>query len=205
MDKNIMILVGLVIGVIVGYSIGYVMCRPQISQLQSTLSDTQSDLSASQSEVQSLQGQLADAQINITSLETQLSQLQATMTSLENQLETNEIEYSTLSAEYDEFKSDVTSLANSLEKKMELESQIIQVWIAYERSDLLQFMQTITGLEPYVDAIGDPQLSTIHNEFLAYFNAEEYRYADEKFADLMERNSALIQTDLTELNTILDI
>ena len=84
-----------------------------------------------------------------------------------------------------------------------LESQIIKVWIAYERSDLPQFMETITGLEPYVDTIGDSQLGTIHDDFLGLFNAQEYREADLKFADLMERNSELIQSDLNELDTLL--
>jgi chromosome segregation ATPase len=198
-----MLVIGLVVGVIIGFGIGYVMNQSQITQLQSTLSDTQSDLSESQSEVLSLQGQLAEAQINITSLETQLAQSQTTITSLESQLEAKEADYSSLSVEYEEFKSDVTSLVNSLEKKMELESQISKVWIAYERSDLLTFMQTITGLKPYVDAIGDSQLSTIHDEFLAHFNAMEYSEADLKFADLMERNSALIQSDLSDLNSLL--
>jgi len=203
MEKNIMIVVGLVIGVIVGFGIGYMMYQPQISQLQSTLSDTQSDLSASQSEVQSLQGQLAEARTNITSLETQLSQSQAAVTSLENQLEAKETEYSALSTEYDEFKSDVNSLVNSLEKKMELESQIIKMWVHYERGEAVEFTGTLLGLGTYVDAVGDSQLSTHWDEFMTYFNAGQYSEADGKLADLMERSSVLIQTDLAELNTLL--
>jgi len=199
----IMILVGLVIGVIIGYGLGYMMYQPQISQLQSTLTDTQSDLSASQSEVQSLQALLVEAQTNITSLETQLSQLQANVTSLENQLEAKETEYSNLSIEYDEFKSGVNSLVNSLEKKMELESQIIRMWVSYERKEALEFTGILLGLGTYVDAVGDSQLSTQWDEFMTSFNAGQYSQADNKLADLMERNSALIQTDLVELNTLL--
>ena len=198
-----MMVVGLVVGVMVGFSIGYVMYQLQISQLQSTLSDTQLDLSASQSEVQSLQGQLAEAQTNITSLETQLSQSQATVTSLENQLEAKETEYSALSTEYDEFKSDVNSLVNALEKKMELESQIIKFWVQYERGESQEFSGTLLGLGTYVDTVGDSLLSTHWDEFMTYFDAGQYSQADAKLADLMERNSALIQIDLAELNTLL--
>lgn len=192
MDKNTMLVVGLVVGVIMGFGIGYMMNQSQITQLQSTLSDTQSDLSASQSEVQSLQGQLAEAQINITSLETQLAQSQTTVTSLESQLEAKEADYSSLFTEYDEFKSDVTSLAKSLEKKMELEAQIIKMWVHYERGEAMEFTATLLGLGTYVDAFGDSQLSTLWDELMAYFNAGQYAQVDIRLADLMERNSALI-------------
>ena len=205
-----MIVVGLVIGVIVGFGIGYMMYQPQISQLQSTLSDTQSDLSASQSEVQSLQGQLAEARTNITSLETQLSQSQAAVTSLENQLEAKETEYSALSTEYsalsteyNKFKSDVNSLVNSFEKKMELESQIIMMWVHGSRGEGVESAEILLGLGTYVDAVGDSQLSTIWDELFTYLSAGQTSQVQSKLADLMERNSALIQTDLAELNTLL--
>ena len=168
MNKNTLLVAGLIVGLIAGFSINYIMSQSQITQLQSTLSetqstlsDTQSDLSASQSEVQSLQSQLADAQTNVASLETQLAASQDTVTSLEEQLAAKEADYSTLSEEYNEFKSDVSSLIDSLEKKMDLESQIILMWVQYERQQSIEFTTTLFGLGPYVNATGDSELITM--------------------------------------------
>ncbi len=203
MNKNTLLVAGLIVGFITGFGISFFMSQPQITQLQSTLSDTQSDLSASQSEVQSLQSQLADAQTDVASLETQLVASQATVTSLEEQLAAKEADYSTLSEEYDEFKSDVISLIDSLEKKMDLEAQIIIMWVHYERLESPEFTSTLLGLGPYVNATGDSELITIWNDLWAHLNAAEYTQADAGLADLMERNFALIQSDLSELNTLL--
>jgi chromosome segregation ATPase len=191
------LLVGLVIGVVAGYGVGFVNYQSQISGLQSDLSETQTTLSASQSEVESLQSQLATTEANLTRAQTTIASLQA-------QLSESEAEYATLSSEYDEFKSDVTSIVNSLNKKMNLEKQIIKMWVHYERGEVPEMTTVLLGLQPYVDAVGDTVLNTLWDEFLTHFNAGEYTEADAKLADLMERNSALIQSDLSELTTLLE-
>lgn len=206
----VLLVVGLVVGVVAGYGVGFMVYQSQISQLQSdlsetqsTLSETQSALSVSQSEAESLQGQLTEAQTTITSLQTQLSEAQTTVTSLETQLSEAESDYSALSSEYEQFKSDVTSLADSLGKKLNLEIQIIEIWVHYERGEILEFTAGVLALGPYVDAVGDAELSTIWDELMVYWDAEDYAGVDIKFADLMERNSASIQSDLSELDILL--
>lgn len=190
------LLVGLVIGLVAGYGVGFVTYQSQISGLQSGLSETQTALSTSQSEVESLQGQLATTEANLT-------RAQTTMASLQTQLSESEAEYATLSSEHDELRSDGIIILDGLNKKMDLEKQIIKMWVHYQRLEEVEFTTVLLGLEPYVDATGNTELSTLWDEFMAHFYAGEYTQADAKLADLMERNSALIQSDLSELNTLL--
>jgi peptidoglycan hydrolase CwlO-like protein len=203
MNKNTMLVLGLVVGLIIGISVDYIMNQSQIAQLQSDLINTQSSLATSQSEVASLQSNLLEVQSNITTLETQLADSKANITLMENQLQAKEAEYSALSEEFKIFKSNISFRVDSLKKKFALEAQIIKMWVHYERGELTQFSTTLYGLEPYVDAIGDLVLSTIWDEFLAHVGAGEYAEADAKLAELMENNSALIQSDLSELDNLL--
>jgi len=86
---------------------------------------------------------------------------------------------------------------------MELESQIIMMWVHGSRGEGVESAEILLGLGIYVDADVDSQLSTIWDELITYLNAGQTSQVNSKLADLMERNSALIQTDLTELNTLL--
>jgi len=63
-----LLVVGLVIGVAAGYGVGFIVYQPQISQLQSNLSEAQASIA-------SLETDLTEAQDTITSLETQLNEL----------------------------------------------------------------------------------------------------------------------------------
>jgi hypothetical protein len=78
------------------------------------------------------------------------------------------------------------------------------MWVHYERLEVTEFFSILLGLEPYVDAVGDTKLSTTWDELFAHFNAEEYTEADAKLADLMEINSALIQSGLNDLDALLE-
>ena len=75
----VLLVVVLVIGVVAGYGMGFIVYQPQISQLQSDLSETQSALSE-------LETDFAEAQASIASLEANLTKAQDTITSLETQL-----------------------------------------------------------------------------------------------------------------------
>ncbi|MDH5795080.1 MAG: hypothetical protein OEZ24_03125 [Candidatus Bathyarchaeota archaeon] len=80
------LVVGLLIGVVVGYAVGMAVYQPQISQLQSDLSDMQDSLSASQAQVQSLQNSLNTAEAAISSLESDLIDARNTITNYEGQI-----------------------------------------------------------------------------------------------------------------------
>ena len=86
---------------------------------------------------------------------------------------------------------------------MELESQIIMMWVHGSRGEGVESAEILLGLGIHVDTDVDSQLSTIWDELITYLNAGQTSQVNSKLADLMERNSALIQTDLTELNTLL--
>ena len=170
------LVVGLVMGVVAGYGVGFVTYQPQISQLESDLSETLS-------RVELLQGQLIEANDNITSLETQVTELEAS--------------YESLSAEYEEFKSEIRDLAEKTWQKLvpmlDLEKQTIKMWVHLERGEQTEFNATLHGLESYVKAVRDEEIWVIWNESLTHYNAEEYAEAYAKLADLAERNSLLIQ------------
>lgn len=53
----VLVVTGLLVGVVAGSGVGFVVHQPRITQLQSDLCKTETALSASQSEVESLQGQ----------------------------------------------------------------------------------------------------------------------------------------------------
>jgi len=199
----VLLVVGLVVGVVAGYGVGFITYQPQISQLQSDLSETQSALSTSQSEVESLRGQLTEATDKITTTEAELTKAKTTITSLGTQLAEAETKYTALSSEYEKFNSDVTSLINSLKKKLDLETEIIKVWCHAARGEEAELVTAIIGLGTYIDAVGDDELSTSWDEVFTYASEGKTTELMAKFADLMERNSALIQSDLSKLDTLL--
>jgi DNA repair exonuclease SbcCD ATPase subunit len=206
----ILLVVGLIAGVAVGYGVGYMTTQSQMSQMQSDLSKAQadlskaqSDLSDSQSEVSSLRSDLTGAQSTISSLEADLTEAQSSKASLETQLSQLQTEHTTLSAEYDTFKSDLNSLMDSLKKKMALEEAIIEMWILFERLDQQSFIDALLGLGPYVNAVGDAELSTYWNDLQSNWDEGNLTEVDANLADLMERNSALIQNDLNQLDALL--
>jgi len=205
-----LLIVGLVVGVVAGYGVGFITYQPQISQLQSDLSKTQSNLSEtksalskSQSEAESLRGQLTETKNKLAATEAELTKAQTTIKSLETQLTGWEKNYTTLSSEYEKFKSDVTSLSNSLKKKLNLEAQFIHFLIHIERGETTEAASALLGLEPYVDAVGDAELSALWDEAYKFLVEGKPTEFNAKFADLMERNSTLIQSDLSKLDTIL--
>ena len=69
--SKILLVVGLVVGVVAGYCVGFFVYQPQISQLESNLSEVQ-DITAS------LEADLTESRDAITLLETQLSELLST-------------------------------------------------------------------------------------------------------------------------------
>jgi len=69
--SKILLVVGLVVGVFAGYCVGFFVYQPQISQLESNLSEVQ-DITAS------LEADLTESRDAITLLETQLSELLST-------------------------------------------------------------------------------------------------------------------------------
>jgi len=205
-----LLVVGLVIGVVAGYGVGFITYQPQISQLQSDLSETESALSTSQSEVESLRGQLTEATDKLARTEGELTKAQTTITSLETQLTESETKYTTLSSEYDEFKSDVTSIINSLKKKLDLEVQFINFeahyWSAATGEELISIFLSFDRL---VEAVGDVELSRLWSE--TWTNAMREQSEQEgplyfnwnSYLKLIERNSALIQSDLSKLVALL--
>ena len=89
-----LLIVGLIIGVATGYGITYTVYRPQISQLESNISqkDTQitqlqADLTEAQNNITTLQGDLSSLQGDVTSLLGQINALNSTVLSLQTQLE----------------------------------------------------------------------------------------------------------------------
>lgn len=208
-----MLIVGLTIGIVIGYGVGSIVGQPQISQLQSDLSKMkstrsqllsdlsaiESSLSTSQSEVDLLHSQLTETSNSLTATEAELSNTQTTIASLEAQLRVIDTRLS----EHVTLKTDVTSIVNYLTKKIALEKQIIKMWIHHLRGESAEFATTQEELEPFVDAVGDSELSTFWDEFLTHSNAAEYSEADDKFADLMTRTSNLIESDLKNLETII--
>jgi uncharacterized coiled-coil protein SlyX len=73
----IFLVVGLVVGFVAGYGSGFTVYQPQITNLES-------DLSESQAEVGSLQGQLTEATTNIATLNATLADLNATLVDARN-------------------------------------------------------------------------------------------------------------------------
>jgi len=183
------LVVGLVIGVVAGYGVGFVTYQPQISQLQS-------DLSKTLSEVGSLQGQLIEAKDNITSLDTQVTELEA--------------DYESLSIEYEEFKAEIRDLdirmweiAQQVAPMLDLEKQIIKMLVHLERGEQAEFNATLHGLDSSVKGVRDVEIRGLWDEFFDHFNAEEYVEAYAKLADLVERNSLLIHDLLFPIEVVL--
>ena len=54
--------IGLVVGIAVGYGVGHLVYQPEISKLQNSLSDIQSELSIAQAEIISLESELSESQ-----------------------------------------------------------------------------------------------------------------------------------------------
>jgi hypothetical protein len=57
-----LLVAGIVFGFAVGYGVGYLVCQPEISRLQISLSDIESDLSVAQAEISSLESELSKSQ-----------------------------------------------------------------------------------------------------------------------------------------------
>jgi len=192
----VLLVVGLVVGVVAGYGLSFTTYQPQVSQLQSDLSEARSDLTKAQSD-------LSTTLSKLTATEANLTKAQATITSLDSKLKELEANYTALSSEHNKFKSNVTSLSNSLKKKLDLEAQFIHILTHALRNETTEVASAFLGFEPYVDAVGDAELSTLLDEaytFLAQGKSTEFTA---KFTDLLERNSALIESDLSNLDTLL--
>jgi len=145
-----------------------------------------------QPQIFQLQSNLSETQASLSETQSALSKSQSEAESLRGQL-----------AECEEFKSDVASLISSLKKKLDLETQFVACTAFVLRGETKEPIKIMLGLGPYVGAVGDAELSTLLDEMHAYLAQGNTAAAMAKFADLMERNSTLIQSDLSKLDTIL--
>jgi len=108
------LVVGLLIGVVVGYVVGMTVYQPQISQLQSDLSDTQDSLSASQAQVESLQNSLSTAQNSLSTAEQQISNLQSDLATAEDTISSLESDLINAGNTITNYEGQITSLESQV-------------------------------------------------------------------------------------------
>ena len=178
----------------------------ELETTENTLEETEDDLADTQSELATTQSDLADAESQISSLNSKVSSLQSEVSGVKSDLAAVQSEYST-------FESDVTSLWESLLKKLELEQQLMKfMGTIYEEgtSELRQEQITIfKSVAPLVDDINDGELTRLWAETWPSYLQETTEDEQtlwlmfEEFSDFIDRVSTLIEDDLDELHALL--
>lgn len=152
----VLLVVGLVVGVVAGYGVGFITTRPQISQLQSNLSETQSALSKSRSEVDSLGGQLTETKNKLTATEAELTKAQTTITELKEDI-------SVVTAKLDAINATMPKLEKDL-KLLEALSKPFPT----SYTDQLSWFQNVRSVATEVDARLPPLIDKAIADYKTY-------------------------------------
>lgn len=158
------------------------------SELETTeniLEETEDDLAATQSDLAATQSELADAESQVSSLKSAASKAKSDLSAARDEV-----------SELEGFKTDVDSLWDSLSPKLELISQIAEVFALYEADESVQMAAAFFGLGSYIDAVGDTELSELWDEVMDLFEEEKYVESDLKFAEAINRALELVEEDI---------
>lgn len=132
------------------------------------------------------------AQTQVASLESDLAATEADLATAESDLAAAQAQVSQL----EDFKTELTSSWASLSPKLELINQITYIFALYEAGEDILVGFAILGFTPYVDAVGDTELSEIWEQCLEFINQWEGTQFDQKFAELIDRALELVEADI---------
>jgi outer membrane murein-binding lipoprotein Lpp len=133
---------------------------------------------AAQSQVASLESDLAATESDLATAESDLAAAQAQVSQLEG------------------FKTELTSSWASLLPKLELINQITNIFALSEAGGEVEVFAAVMGLTPYVDAVGDTELSEIWDQCLEFIDQGKATAFDHKFAELIDKALELAETDI---------
>lgn len=133
----------------------------------------------------------------------QVASLQADLATSEGKLTTVQSELEEMQAEYQGFKSDLTSLWTSLDKKLELAAYIITFWAASSVGDEETVSQMILDMVIYVDAVGNAELSQMWDDAMSSAMQEQEAESMANFALLMIKTVELLGEDVEALEVML--
>jgi len=184
---------------------------------QAQVTTLQSDLSSAQGQVKTLESDLSVAQAQITTLESDLSTAQAQTTTLESDLSTAESRVTILegdldaaNTEFQSFKSGLTLVWTSLEKKLDstlVFTDFLNIADKAEyglitEEEAMQFATNWlinTGVS--VNAVGDAELSQLWQDLWLYAAEEDEVQIKESFTSMVDLLMDLVKDDVKTMKS----
>ena len=172
-----------------------------LSATESTLAATESDLSATEGDLAATQSDLAATQSELADAESQISSLKSAANKAKSDLAATQEEYST-------FKSDLDGLWDSLEKKLDVQAELIDMYNGAAKletgemsvGEYLAWMATFMAtMGTKIDAVENTELSQLWEDFFSYAAQGDESKMGKSLTGLADLTRDLIDQDIEAL------